>query len=187
MVLITLQYVPIDFKAAFLSLKEEEIALPYYQWTFFGHVYSSIFVLIIGMFQLSKSFRNQFTYIHRLFGKVYIGLILLIAAPSGFVIGYHANGHLSSQLSFMILAVLWFYFTYKSFIQAKNKNWIKHRNFMWRSYALTLSAISLRLFKWIIVSTIELGPMDTYQIVSWTGWLVNLIIVESYILYLSKD
>lgn len=186
MVLITLQYIPIDFKAAFLNLKEEEIALPYYQWAFFGHVYTSIFVLIIGIFQLSKTFRKQYVRTHRNLGKLYIALILCIAAPTGLVMGYHANGHLISQASFIILSILWFYFTLHAFLHAKNRNWTAHRNFMWRSYALTLSAISLRLFKWIIVSIIELPPMDTYQIVSWAGWLVNLIIVESYIFYLRK-
>jgi len=53
---------------------------------------------------------------------------------------------------------------------------------MLRSYALTLSAISLRLFKWGIVSVFELAPMDTYKIVSIIGWTLNLVLVEIYIL-----
>lgn len=53
---------------------------------------------------------------------------------------------------------------------------------MYRSYALTLSAISLRLFKWIIAGTLALPPMDTYQIVAWAGWIVNWMIVELIII-----
>jgi hypothetical protein len=49
---------------------------------------------------------------------------------------------------------------------------------MIRSYALTLSAISLRLFKYIIVFIWHPLPMDTYRIVAWLGWVVNLIIAE---------
>ena len=49
---------------------------------------------------------------------------------------------------------------------------------MIRSYALTLSAISLRLFKFGIVTVLELPPMDTYKIVSVLGWGINLIIAE---------
>lgn len=52
---------------------------------------------------------------------------------------------------------------------------------MWRSYALTLSAISLRLFKWGIVTVLEWPPMDTYRAVAWLGWLINLVIVEIYL------
>jgi len=42
-------------------------------------------------------------------------------------------------------------------------------------------AISLRFFKWMIVSTFELPPMDTYKIVSWLGWLFNIALVEIYV------
>jgi hypothetical protein len=44
------------------------------------------------------------------------------------------------------------------------------------SYALTLSAISLRLFKWIIVNAWHLPTMDTYKIVAWLGWIFNVVV-----------
>ncbi len=181
MILITLQYIPIRFDVAFLNLKEEEIARSYYQVAFFSHVYTSIFVLILGIFQFSKSIRNSFPKIHRTFGKGYVALILLIASPSGLIMAVHANGGVFSKISFSIQAVLWFAFTYKAYEYARNKEWSNHQKFMLRSYALTLSAISLRLFKWGIVSTLELPPMDTYKIVSWLGWIFNLALVEIYL------
>ncbi len=90
--------------------------------------------------------------------------------------GYYGNGGFYSQISFCLLAILWFYFTLMAFIKIKQKNFDSHKNFMILSYALTLSAITLRLFKWIIVNTIALPPMDTYKIVVWLGWLFNLVI-----------
>lgn len=182
MILITLQYIPIKFDVAFLNLKEEEIGHKYYQIAFFGHVYTSIFVLIFGITQFSKYIRNKLTKLHRAFGQLYVFLILFIAAPTGFIMALHANGGAFSRVSFSIQALLWFWFTYKAFRFVKNKEWINHQKFMLRSYALTLSAVSLRLFKWIIVSTIELSPMDTYKIVSWLGWLFNLVIIEIYLI-----
>ncbi|MFT5602537.1 MAG: putative membrane protein [Flavobacteriales bacterium] len=185
MILITWQYVPIDFKAAFLAVKEKEIQLPYYQVAFFSHVYTSIFVLIIGAFQFSNWLRTQHSSIHKNLGKIYIGLILLIASPTGLIMALHANGGTYSKLSFVLQAILWFTFTYLAYQHIRNKNWSKHRDFMIRSFALTLSAISLRLFKWIIVHTWELPPMDTYKIVAWAGWVINLIIAERYIYWLN--
>ncbi len=181
MILITWQYVPINFDVAFLNLKQEEIIYPHYQIAFFSHVYSSIFVLIIGAFQFSKTIRNHFSNLHKNLGKFYILLVLAIASPSGLVMAYHANGGVFSKISFSIQAVLWFYFTWKAYQFAKNKDWEKHQNFMLRSFALTLSAISLRLLKWGIVSTLAPPPMDTYKVVSWLGWMLNLAIVEIYI------
>lgn len=182
MILITLQYIPINFKVAFLNLKEQEIKLKHYQISFFSHVYTSIIVLILGITQFSKTLRFQFPKPHRILGKVYIFLVLFIASPSGLIMAFYANGGIYSKISFSLQAILWFYFTYKAFTFALNKDWEKHKHFMLRSYALTLSAISLRLFKWGIVSILELPPMDTYKIVSWLGWLVNIIIIEIYIL-----
>jgi len=46
MILITVQYVPINLDVAFLHIKQEEIALQHYQVAFFSHVYSSVFVLL---------------------------------------------------------------------------------------------------------------------------------------------
>lgn len=174
MILITLQYVPIDFGAAFLAVKEEEIKLTHYQIAFFTHVYTSIFVLIFGITQFSVYIRNKFAPLHRGLGKAYVLLILLFAAPSGLVMGYYGNGGISSQISFCLLAVLWFWFTLKAYTSVRKRNFIAHKNYMILSYALTLSAISLRLFKWILSNTLELPPMDMYRIVSWAGWVFNL-------------
>jgi hypothetical protein len=49
---------------------------------------------------------------------------------------------------------------------------------MIRSFALTLSAITLRLWKYIIVMGFQPKPMDAYQIVAWLGWVLNLVIAE---------
>lgn len=185
--LITLQYIPINYEVAFLNLKQEEIQLPYYKLAFFSHVYTSMIVIVLGLTQFSKTIRKQFSFIHKLNGKGYILLILLIASPSGLIMAFHANGGLVSQISFSILSILWFVFTLKAFLYIKKRNYRKHRDFMIRSYALTLSAISLRLFKYGIVFFFELPPMDTYKIVSVLGWTLNLGIAELIIRKTSRD
>lgn len=186
MALITIQYFPIKLNAAFLNIKFEELQIPYYKYAFFIHVYTSIFVLFAGIFQFSKTIRSNHSSIHRLLGKIYVFLILVFASPSGLIMAIHANGGLYSKISFCLQAILWFAFTLFALKFAKGKKWEKHQDFMLRSFALTLSAISLRLFKWIIVSIFELPPMDTYKIVSWAGWLFNLTIIEYYIFWKNK-
>jgi uncharacterized membrane protein len=183
MVLITLQYIPIHLDVAFLRIKQEQIKHLYYQITFFTHVYTCIFVLIAGGFQFSTYLRTNHSLVHRSLGKFYILLILLLAGPSGLVMAYHANGGSVAQCAFALLAILWIVFTYKAYSAARQQQWSAHKYFMYRSYALTLSAISLRLFKWVIVTLFELPPMDTYVIVSWLGWVINLGIAELIIYF----
>jgi uncharacterized membrane protein len=179
--LITIQYIPVNFDVAFLAVKQEEIAKIHYQIAFFGHVYSSFFVVTLGLLQFSETIRKRAPKFHRLVGWSYVLLILLVACPSGFVIAIYANGGVLGQASFILLSFLWFLFTLLAFLAAIKSEFKRHRQFMIRSYALTLSAVSLRLFKYIIVSLFELPPMDTYKIVAVLGWTVNLIIAELYI------
>lgn len=181
MVLITLQYIPINYEVAFLNIKQEQIIFFHYKIAFFAHVYSSIFVLLAGFTQFSDHIRKRWRLLHRLSGYMYIFLILIVAAPSGFVMGIHANGGLSSKVSFCILSVIWFVFTLKAFLFALKADFKAHRAFMYRSYSLTLSAISLRAWKWIIINLFETAPMDTYRIVAWLGWVLNLVSIEIYL------
>lgn len=183
MLLITMQYIPIRLDAAFLNTKTEEVKSCTYRLAFFTHVFTSIFVLLTGVSQFSDSFRKRFSSLHRLMGKVYVFLILFFAAPSGLIMACVANGGIPAQISFFILAVLWVVFTLVAFIFVRKKNWEKHSDFMYRSYALTLSAISLRLLKWFIVLAFGLAPITTYILVAWLGWLINLALAEILIRY----
>ena len=181
MILITMQYIPIDQDVAFLRIKIDEIALWYYQVAFFTHVYSSIFVHILGALQFSTWLRRKYSMVHNAIGKIYVLMILFFAGPSGLVMAFYATGGISSQIAFSLLAISWLFFTWKGWQFAKMKAWPSHRKFMLRSYALTLSAVSLRLIKWIIVNTLAPPPLDTYRFIAWGGWIINLLLVELYI------
>jgi len=186
MLLITIQYIPIEFDVAFLRIKDAEIRLKYYQVAFFSHVFTSFFVLVFGILQLIPFLKLKLKNFHKTIGLLYVSLILFLSAPSGFVMALHANGGLLAKISFIILSVLWFFYTLKAFLFAKKREWNKHENFMYRSFSLTFSAVSLRLFKYILANTLKMPPMDMYIIVSWLGWIVNLAIAEVIIFHKSK-
>ena len=187
MVLITLQYVPLDFEVAFLATKQTEIQWLHYKIAFFTHVYTSIFVLLAGLFQFSTTIRRKYPKLHRVMGYVYGFSLLVLAAPSGLVMGFYGNGGILSKIAFCFLAIFWWFFTAKALWYAKQKNWVQHQNYMYRSYALTLSAITLRLLKPILVSTTTLEPMQIYTTIAWAGWVLNWIIAEIIILNLNKN
>lgn len=182
MVQITLKYIPFHSNAAFLNIKQTEVRqVPFYLPIFYTHVVSTIFVLLGGFTQFNSFVLKKYPKIHRNMGKLYVFVILFLAAPSGFFIGLHANGGLYSKISFVTLSILWFFFTLKGFIAIKNKKIILHKSFMLRSFALTFSAITLRFWKVILVYLFHPSPMDVYQIIAWLGWIPNILIVEYYI------
>jgi len=183
LLLITLQYIPYHTDVAFLRIKQEVIVLNHYKFAFFTHVYSSIFLMILGAFQFSNFIQRKYTKLHRISGKLYVGILLLLSGPSGLIMSYYANGGFYAQVSFVLLSLFWMVFTFLSWFFILKKDVIKHQKFAMRSFALTLSAISLRLFKFLLVFFFEPFPMDAYRMAAWSGWIFNLLVVELIIYF----
>lgn len=184
---ITLRYIPFSREASFLQIKQTEVEeLWYYLPVFYTHVYSSIFILLAGFTQFNSKILKKHKKLHRVIGIIYVIAILLFSAPTGLIMGIHANGGFVAQFFFITLAVLWWWFTFKAYKTARSGDFKAHRQFMIRSFALTLSAITLRLWKVILVKLFEPNPMDVYIIISGLGWIPNLLIAEFFIIHKSK-
>ena len=178
MLKITFEYIPFSPEVSFLMIKQTEVLQrPEYLYFFYTHVYTSIFVLLSGFLAL---LRKDFTLknFHKNIGKVYIFLILILAAPSGIYMGFFANGGFLSKVSFVILGLFWWFSTFTAYRLARQKKFAAHKLWMWRSFAFTLSAVTLRMWKVIIVYAFHPGPMDVYQIIAWLGWIPNILLIE---------
>ncbi|WP_316801718.1 DUF2306 domain-containing protein [Pedobacter nototheniae] len=182
MLQITLRYIPASNGIAFLQIKQTEVSsIKSYLPLFYLHVYSAIFVLVAGFTQFNTKIQSSYKKVHRVLGYFYAGVVLLFAAPSGIFIGCFANGGIISKVSFVLLGILWFYFTLKAIIFILKRDVVNHKKYMWRSFALACSAITLRLWKVILVYLFHPAPMDVYQIIAWLGWIPNLLIAEWFI------
>jgi hypothetical protein len=175
---ITVAYLPYNTDVGFLRIKQDYIDIDHWRLAFFVHVYASMWALLAGFTQFSSRIQDYYPRWHRAFGYVYVADVLLITGPAGLLMGFYANGGLPSKISFVTLAVGWITFTAIALAKAKKGDFVSHRNFMIRSYALTLSAVTLRAWKWSITNTVELPPMDVYRAVAWLGWVPNIIAAE---------
>lgn len=175
---ITLEYIPLQTEVSFLMIKQTEVEQrPEYLPFFYTHVYTSIFVLLSGFLAIIRKdfgIRN----FHKISGKIYIALLLIFSAPSGIYMGIFANGGFYSKISFISLGCLWWYSTFKAYRYARQRKFKLHKQWMWRSFALTLSAVTLRMWKVIIVYLFHPNPMDVYQIIACLGWIPNLLFIE---------
>lgn len=179
---ITANYIPYNTDVGFLRIKQQYIDIDHWRIAFFIHVYASIWVLLAGFSQFSKKLLRSKPFLHRTFGYVYVTNVLLITGPAGLLMGFYANGGTSSRIAFVLLATLWIFFTLMALVKARQKDFKSHRAFMIRSYALTISALTLRAWKYAITNSFELPPMDVYRAVAWLGWVPNLLIAE-YIIF----
>ena len=179
MLRMTLEYIPAQSDVSFLMIKQTEVNThTEYLYFFYAHVYTSIFVLFSGFIAVFVKPKAAFRNLHRFFGKIYVILLLLLAAPSGIYMGFYANGGILAKISFVILGILWWFTTYKAYLEIRKKNVLNHKKWMYRSYALAVSAITLRLWKVVLVYFFQPNPMDVYEVIAWLGWVPNLILIE---------
>lgn len=183
MFLIIQPYISWEWDVDFLITKQDIIHLDYYRMAFYSHIFTSIIVLLSGAILFSNFILKKYSRLHRYAGRTYVFLLLLIAAPSGMVMSFHANGDWLTKVSFLILTPLWWWFTWKGFRSALQKDFKAHRIWMMRSYALTLSAISLRAYQMFLGTFFFMDPEVQYLLVSWISWVGNLLVVEIWIYY----
>jgi len=179
-ILKVIQYFTPGYQSNFLASKSE-IFNGIYKYGFYAHIIFSPIVLACGLWLLCSYCRNKQIMLHKIIGGIYVFSILIFAAPGGLIMGWHALGGLPSVLSFMILTPLWWFFTFSAFLYFLRFDFIKHGNYMIRSYALTLSAVSLRIYGFIFYYYVNWNPDFEYAFISWLSWVPNLIIAEIFL------
>ena len=181
MLRITLEYWPVRSDAAFLRIKQQYLGIRHWEAAFWIHVFTSMIPLLAGFTQFAPWILKKRPGIHRAVGKVYILTVCFITGPASLVMAFYANGGITSRIAFITLAVLWLFTTGMGWRKIVGRDWKRHREWMVRSYALTLSAITLRAWKYLIVMAFEPAPMDVYRLVAWLGFVPNMIFVEWWI------
>jgi len=178
---ITAQYWPIRYDAAFLQIKQDYIDITHWRISFFVHVFTSLLALAAGFTQFAPSLLRRWPPVHRWMGRLYVLDVCLVTGPASLIMAFYANGGITSRLAFSILATLWITTTALAYRTALRRQWSEHRAWMIRSYALTLSAITLRAWKVLIIAAVHPAPMDAYRIVAWLGFVPNLLIAEWWV------
>lgn len=184
MVTKVLPYMTFERAINFLGTKPNEVLdRNYFMWAFYIHITSSVLVIGGGIFQFFPKILRGYPKVHHLIGKVYIGSVLLLAAPSGLVLAAYANGGLAARVGFILQCVVWWLTTYAAWHEVMKKQYVRHTEMMLRSYAITIAAMSLRTESYFLVYTFGTKPIETYLTVTWLSWVGNLLIVETFIYF----
>lgn len=178
------QYLSFESNTGFLNYKQQLIDNKFWLTTFYTHVFTCIVCLFAGLTQFSGTILRNHQKLHRLFGRIYFYNILLINFPAGVILAIYANGHFPGKLAFLILAILWFYFTIAAVIFIRSGNIQKHKELMIRSYSMTLTAITLRIVKAVMSNYSDWTYDQIYVFDAWTALFINLIAAEIIIYFL---
>lgn len=183
------EYASFETDIHFLGSKQDYISNPIWRFSFYTHVFTAVIPLMAGLTQFSPQILSTNKKLHRIIGKIYVLVILFINVPTGFILAIYANGLLPGKLAFLTLDILWFYFTLKAWLEIRKGNITAHKKFIYRSYALTFSAITLRTWKLVLPVILSMDPLTLYQVDAWLGFIPNLLVAEWFIRkpYRSKE
>lgn len=141
-------------------------------------------VLIIGALQFSAKMRSKYLQVHRMLGRVYV-VGCIVGGFAGLYLAFHSTGGIVSHWGFGMLAVCWIVTTSMAYRHIRAGNVRIHQDWMIRSYALTLAAVTLRIY--LPISQISGYPFEeAYQAIAWLCWVPNLVIAEWFIIPLSN-
>lgn len=141
-------------------------------------------VLIIGALQFSAKLRSKYLQVHRMLGRVYV-VGCIVGGSAGLYLAFYSTGGIVSHWGFGMLAVCWILTTAMAYRHIRAGNVRVHQDWMMRSYALTLAAVTLRIY--LPISQISGYPFEeAYQAIAWLCWVPNLIIAEWFIIPLSN-
>jgi len=176
------RYLTFDPEVYFEEQREIYLA---HRFGLYTHILGGLVALVIGPFQFNAALRARWLHLHRWLGRAYIAGCIA-GGTAGLYMAQFAYGGFPSSVGFGLLAVLWLACAVLALQRVRAGNVAAHREWMIRSYALTLAAFTLRM--WLGghgvltemgVITLPFEPM--YIATAWLCWVPNLIAAEAYI------
>lgn len=179
LILLSLPYIVFKPNIEFLKTKQLIYHIDIWRWSFYAHVFSSPIIILSGLFQLNRKVAHEKKKLHKLLGYSYTLTLLIISGPSGLIMSAYANGGYIAQVSFVSLSSLWILFTFLGITNIRKGKIETHLKWFIRSYALTLSAVTLRFYAYLFdVFNVPLHPKETYILLSYLSWIPNLLMAE---------
>lgn len=141
------------------------------------HAFAAGLALLLGPWQFSTRLRARRPQVHRWIGRVYLVAGIVVGGVSGLLLSRIAQGGWVAQLGFASLALVWLYTGYRGYRAIRRGERAEHRRWMLRNHALTLAAVSLRLY--IPLALANGIPFEAaYPVIAWICWVPHLVIAQ---------
>jgi uncharacterized membrane protein len=118
--------------------------------------------------------RRRYPHAHRWIGRCYV-LCCLIAGVAAYPVAFGTLAGPVAAWGFACMASAWLATTLLAFVAIRRGRVAEHRRWMVLSFALTLSAVTLRV-SLLVPFFFWLEVMPIYRVTAWTSWIGNLLI-----------
>jgi hypothetical protein len=150
--------------------------------------------MLFGWLQIWTGLRRRHPALHRLTGRVYVFGGVLPAGATALAVA--AMGQFGPALiaSNLLLALLWLACTLIGFQMGLMRRFAEHRRWMTRSYVLTFSIMTNRLWGPLLAITLAPQVPTTFNgdvelmfhavagLSAWLGWVVPLVAAEWWVI-----
>lgn len=164
----------------FLDLTPQSLGKYYdYKWILIAHITAGGGAIISGMLQFWEKLRNYSWKLHRFIGFIYLLAVLtsgLCAVELAFTTAYKVN--LPYAFSLHIWVSVWVSATFIAYYAAIKKKFQLHKEWMIRSYIVTVAFV----ISGLILKIPYVQSLGSFEDISpslfWFGWAVPIYIYE---------
>jgi uncharacterized membrane protein len=136
------------------------------------HTLCGTFALLAGPLQFSTCFRQRHLQLHRILGRIYF-VSVIIGAFTGIVLAWGRPGLPGTSMQ----GAAWIVCTTAAVIAARNRQIAVHRQWMARSYAVTLTFVSSRVLNLVPAYWSHLGDvLSAVGVIAFT--LASILLVD---------
>lgn len=143
---------------------------------FYAHIVLASVALALVPLQLWPTLRQKQLRLHRWLGRIY-GLSIIAAGIGGFLMAVTTESGLIAAWGFALLAIAWVFTTVYGIALAMQHRVSAHQRWMIRSAALTMAAVTLRIYLGLGVA-FGLSYPDIAAFLAWGCWVPNLLFAE---------
>lgn len=182
----TIPYFGLSHNFSFMQERAVLFLKPLYTYSFYIHIFAGMFCIGCALLQFSSTILKKRKAIHIWSGRIYVFVVLLLGAPTGMYMSFFAKGSNAEKGLFMFMAIAWFFFTLKGLTTILQKNVLAHKNWMIRSYAMALTAVTFRIY-YLILYAYNVELTLNYEVSLWISVVGNLLVAENIIYNKTKS
>ncbi len=142
-----------------------------------GHVVLGITATLIGCLQLIPAIRKRYPALHRNLGTIYICCVGLSTLISFHLVATAQLG-IVYQTGLFMLGVVWLLTTLMGYACARLKYFDMHKEWMIKSFVLTLSFVNFRLVDDLLTRAGVANFVARKVLMAWACWAIPLFITE---------
>jgi uncharacterized membrane protein len=154
---------------------------------FLVHVVAGGLALLLSPLQIAARVRARVPRLHRVAGRVMLAAIAVAGSTSLVIVPFDTAGPVGT-VGFGVTGIVWLFCAAAAFRAIRRRDVAAHRRWAVRTFALTYTAVTLRLLSLPLTAVLVLLGMDAgaasdraYDALALVSWAIDLAVAQWYL------